>query len=154
MNKLPLTYRLLLAGILLGITAGLLALATATAPRQAAAAPRQAAAPLARPANWPAFPIVTGTITNSVTPAVSDDYYILADNRDGHLNGLDLYGYDRSNGQVFPLNTAPRPQDLPAISGDWVVYRQGTNVAQQYILQGIRVSTRQIITIATGTANP
>jgi beta propeller repeat protein len=55
---------------------------------------------------------------------------------------------------VFPLVTAPRSQDEPAISGDWVVYRQGTNIAQQFVLQAIQISTQQIITIAGGNANP
>src|SRR5690349_13428923 len=104
------------------------------------AGPRPAA-----PTDWTAFPLVTATLDQQ-SPAVGDGVVVWADDRDHPLNDTDLYGYDLGTHQEFPLVAAPLSQDEPSTSGDWVVYRQGTNIAFQYTLDAIRISTRQVIT--------
>jgi beta propeller repeat protein len=142
-TPLPLAARLLPPALLLAVAALLLG---------AAASYARVPAPT-RPHDWPDFAVVTASL-DQLSPAVGDGYIVWGDDRDHPLNDFDLYGYEVASGQVFSLVIAPLLQDQPATSGDWVIYRQGTNIARQYQLRAIRISTREIITIAGGAANP
>lgn len=61
---------------------------------------------------------------NQRYPAIHDNTVVWQDDRN---RNYDIYGYDLSTGEEFPVTTHSDPQILPAIHGDIVVWTDTRN---------------------------
>ncbi len=79
---------------------------------------------------------------------VDGDYVVWSDNRNG---ALDIFGYQISTGEEFPISTAAGDQLFPRISGDYVVWEDHRDGDAD--IYGFQISTKMEFAVSTAQKN-
>ncbi|MFC1749805.1 hypothetical protein ACFL2V_13475 [Pseudomonadota bacterium] len=79
---------------------------------------------------------------------IDGDYIVWSDNRNGTL---DVFGYQISTGDEFPVSTAAGDQKAPQVSGDYVVWEDHRDGNAD--IYGYQISTKTEFAISTAAQN-